>query len=125
MARSRDWWARLGYSRKGSREGTDFWVKGEDDPEGQFLEDKADEERGSPDISLTISPTRTSNPGRPRTTAMGYDYKTDTLRVQFREGAVYDYFDVSTAEWWRMRRSASPGKFINRVLPGKEYTRVE
>jgi hypothetical protein len=103
--------------------GTDIFVKGRDDVEGKVLEEKYEDDRGG-DVRISVAPTKSSNPGRPRTRAMGYDYGTDTLRVVFREGAVYDYFGVSTAEWWRMKRSASPGKFIKRVLDGHEYTRV-
>lgn len=106
-----------------------FWVKGRDDAEGKFLEE--DQEENSGDVEISISPTRTSNKSRPRTIGMGYDHGTDTLRVVFRpphpgeDGAVYDYFGVSTAEWWRMKRTASPGRFINRVLATHEYTRVQ
>lgn len=123
--RSQTWWERQGYRpNHPTHSGTEFYVKGRDDAEAKFLEEQTEDERGG-DVRITVAPTKTSDPGRPRTVAMGYDYGTDTLRVVFREGAVYDYFGVSTAEWWRMRRSASPGRFINRVLPGKEYTRIE
>lgn len=123
--RPAEWWVNQGYRQDHPvHQETSFWVKGRDDEEGKFREEEGEENRGG-DVRISVAPTRTSNPGRPRTVAMGYDYGTDTLRVVFREGAVYDYFDVSTAEWWRMKRSASPGRFINRVLPGKEYTRVE
>lgn len=123
--RSQEWWVRQGYRQDHPvHHDTTIYVKGRDDAEGKFLEEQGDEQRGG-SVQFSVAPTRTSNPGRPRTVAMGYDYGTDTLRVQFREGAVYDYFDVTTAEWWRLKRSASPGRFINRVLPGHEYTRVD
>jgi hypothetical protein len=122
--RAASWWERQGYRRNHPVHGTETWSKGTDDAEGKFLEQKYEDDRGG-DVRISVAPTRTSNPGRPRTVAMGYDHGTDTLRVVFREGAVYDYFGVSTAEWWRMKRSASPGKFIKRVLDGHEYTRVE
>lgn len=122
--RSPSWWERQGYrSDHPQHSGTEFWVKGRDDAEAKFREQQNQDE--GEDVGISVAPTRSSNPGRPRTVAMGYNYHTDTLRVVFREGAVYDYFDVSTAEWWRMKRSASPGKFINRVLTSHEYTRVE
>lgn len=122
--RDSSWWQRQGYRADHPvHEGTSFWVKGRDDAEGKFREEEGEENRGG-DVRISVAPTRTSNPGRPRTVAMGYDYGTDTLRVVFREGAVYDYFDVSTAEWWRMKRSASPGRFLNRVLSQHEYTRI-
>lgn len=124
--RAATWWERQGYrsNHPVHNDGTEVYVRGRDDEEAKFLEQESSEQRGGP-VDITVNPTRTSNPGRPRTLAMGYDYGTDVLRVVFREGAVYDYFDVSTAEWWQMRRSASPGKFINRRLAGHEYTRVQ
>lgn len=116
------WWERQGYKKDHAvHTGTDYYVRGQtqaDEFAGQVLEDQ-----DGGDIAITMA-TRTSNPGRPRTVAAGYDHQTDTLRVEFREGAVYDYFDVTTAEWHRFRRSASPGKFINRVLDDKEYVRI-
>lgn len=124
--RSRTWWERQGYRSRHPQHSdeTEFYVKGRDDAEAKFDEEQTEDQRGG-DVRISVAPTKSSDPGRPRTRAMGYDYGTDTLRVVFREGAVYDYFGVSTSEWWRMRRSASPGKFINRVLSGNEYTRVE
>lgn len=124
--KAREWWVRQGYRQNHPvhSDGTEVYVRGRDDAEAHVLEERGEEERGGP-VRITVAPTRTSNPGRPRTRAMGYDHETDTLRVVFREGAVYDYFDVTTAQWNDMRRSASPGKFINRRLAGHEYTRVE
>ena len=119
-----EWWVLQGYRKSHPVHGHDTYVKGRDDAEAKFEEEQAIEERGG-EVRISVAPTRSSDPGRPRTRAMGYDYNTDTLRVVFREGAVYDYFGVSTAEWWRMKRSASPGKFINRVLATHDYTRVE
>lgn len=123
--RSQTWWEQQGYrARHPQHSDTEFYVKGRDDAEAQFEEEQTERQRGG-DVRITVAPTKSSDPGRPRTRAMGYDYGTDTLRVVFREGAVYDYFGVSTTEWWRMRRSASPGKFISRVLSNHEYTRLE
>jgi hypothetical protein len=122
--RAGSWWERQGYRKNHPVHGTEVWSRGRDDEEAKFMEQEANEQRGGP-VDITVNPTRTSDPGRPRTLAMGYDHGTDTLRVVFREGAVYDYFGVSTAEWWGMRRSASPGRFINRRLADHEYTRVQ
>ena len=122
--RDREWWVRQGYRRDHEvHSDTDFYVRGTMDQEAIDLEQKNTDAGQSVDI--TVAPTRTSNPGRPRTLAAGYNYETDTLRVVFREGAVYDYFDVSTAEWTQFKRSASPGRFLNRRLSGNEYTRIQ
>lgn len=124
MSRASSWWERQGYKPDHAvHKGTDLYVKGTMDPEGHALEQRnADNDE---DVRISVAPTKSSNPGRPRTTAMGYNYSSDTLRVVFRGGAIYDYFGVSTAEWWRMRRSASPGRLINRMLATHEYTRIE
>jgi KTSC domain len=117
------WWVRQGYRRDHPvHQETQMYSRGRDDEEAKFREEQAEDNYG--DVRISVAPTKTSNPGRPRTIAMGYDYESDRLRVVFREGAVYDYFDVSTAEWWRMKRSASPGRFLNRVLSTHEYTRI-
>ena len=118
----REWWVRQGYRRDHPVHGMDTYVRGRDDEEAKILEE--DNVSAGEGVRITVAPTRTSNPGRPRTVAAGYNYDTDTLRVVFREGAVYDYFDVSTAEWQQFRRSASPGRYISRRLSGNEYIRV-
>lgn len=81
-------------------------------------------------IPFTYRPTKTTWPGNGwkhrRTTAAGYDRLTQTLRVQFfTNGAVYDYYDVPPAVARQFRRAESPGKFINSVLNGYEYSRVD
>jgi hypothetical protein len=76
------------------------------------------------DIPFTVYPTATINPARPRTKAAGYDRETETLRIMFREGAVYDYHDVTANEWKDIKRVVSTGKFINRRLDAKDYTRI-
>lgn len=90
------------------------------------------------DLTHVTYPKHTSNRARPRTMAAGYDKETQTLRIQFRSpswtsrhraddgnGAVYDYHGVTPAEWRDIRRVLSTGKFINRRLAGKDYTRVD
>lgn len=81
-------------------------------------------------IPFTYRPTKTTWPGNGwkhrRTTAAGYDRLTETLRVQFfTNGAVYDYYNVPPAVARQFRRAESPGKFINSVLNGYEYSRVD
>lgn len=85
----------------GREEGTEF------DPAFGFIPD--------------IDPTRTINPGRPRTRMAGYDPATQTLRIRFREGVVYGYYNVPPGVWRDFRRTPSPGKFINSTLNSFEY----
>jgi hypothetical protein len=87
---------------------------------------------GDDQLLFTERPTNTSNPPRPRTMAAGYDYKSKTMFVRFRgekiapgiyrDGAGYEYYNVTRREWDRFRRADSPGREINRVFNGKPYT---
>jgi hypothetical protein len=76
---------------------------------------------GDDSVLLPYQPTPSINPPRPRTLAAGYDRDTQTLRIRFREGAVYAYNGVSQREWANFRRVKSPGRFVNRVLNHKDY----
>lgn len=69
------------------------------------------------------TPTPSINPPRPRTLAAGYSRDTQTLRVKFREGAVYEYYDVPPNVWRNFQRVKSPGRHINRVLNNYTYAR--
>lgn len=72
---------------------------------------------------LPYQPTPTINPGRPRTLAAGYDDNAMTLRVKFRDGDVYGYYNVPPSVWYRFQRASSPGRFINTVLNRYPYSR--
>jgi hypothetical protein len=89
--------------------------------EAEVLKELGDQERGGP-VSLTYFPTRTSNPGDPRTAAAGYDSATQTMRVEWGDGgAAYNYYGVPPNIWRNFRRAPSPGKYINRVLNSYTY----
>lgn len=64
--------------------------------------------------TATIAPTPDEH--RPRTVAATYDNKTQTLRIMFRNGRVYGYYDVPSSVWRALRMTASTGRFINRRL---------
>lgn len=72
---------------------------------------------------LPYQPTPTINPGRPRTLAAGYDENTQTLRVKFREGEIYEYYNVPPSVWWKFQRAQSPGRYINTTLNRYPYNR--
>jgi len=72
---------------------------------------------------LPYQPTPTINPGRPRTLAAGYDEKSMTLRIKFREGEVYTYYRVPPSVWWKFQRAQSPGRYINSTLNSYPYSR--
>lgn len=72
---------------------------------------------------LPYQPTPTINPGRPRTLAAGYDERSQTLRIKFRDGEIYEYYQVPPSVWWKFQRAASPGRYINTTLNRYPYRR--
>jgi hypothetical protein len=79
---------------------------------------------------LTVIPTSSSNASRPRTVAAGYqqylrqtgvDYanRKGKLTVMFRDGTLYNYYDVTPGEWQEFSGQLSKGKFLNwKPVPG-------
>ena len=78
---------------------------------------------GDDEALLPYQPTPTINPGRPRTLAAGYDERSQSLRIKFRNGDYYTYFNVPPSVWWRFQRAQSPGRFINSTLNRFPYSR--
>jgi len=66
--------------------------------------------------SLIKDPSATIYPPRPRTLRASYDPNDRTLRIQFRNGRVYGYYEVPTNVWRDLKAVASTGRFINRRL---------
>lgn len=67
-------------------------------------------------------PTATIHPPRPRTFRGSYSPRERTLRLQFRNGRVYGYYEVPANVWRDLKQVASTGRFINRRLdPFFEY----
>lgn len=81
-----------------------------DDPYGERIGQAA---------PFTQVPTKTTNPARPRTTAAGYDQATHTLTVSFRDGTLWNYYEVSPLENANFMRANSKGRFIRLYLDGK------
>lgn len=46
--------------------------------------------------------------------SVGYDERTSLLEVEFRSGAVYDYYDVPAKVWKDLQKAPSKGQFISR-----------
>lgn len=53
----------------------------------------------------------------------GYSHASHTLYVRFVDGTPWQYNNVEPNIWRNFRRSASPGRFINRVLNNYSYGR--
>lgn len=68
---------------------------------------------------ISIVPTSSTNPDRPRTVAAGYDDSRNVLTVVFRDGTFYNYYDVGEDEWAAFKSRPSKGEYIFKVLDGK------
>lgn len=66
-------------------------------------------------VILTDVPTSSTDYGRPRTVAAGYDPSTQTMTVVFRDGTFYNYYEVTPGEWENFHASISKGApWLNR-----------
>ena len=68
---------------------------------------------------LTVVPTSTINPERPRTVAAGYDKAEEKITVVFRDGTFYNYYEVTPNEWVRFKAVVSKGRYIYAYLDSK------
>lgn len=68
---------------------------------------------------LTLVPTSTINPERPRTVAAGYDKVDNKITVVFRDGTFYNYYEVSPSEWQAFKARVSKGRYIYSYLDSK------
>lgn len=72
--------------------------------------------RGRQPAPISLIPTSTINPDRPRTVAAGYDAKRMVLTTVFRDGTFYNYYDVDGSTWLAFKQAQSKGRFIEAVL---------
>ena len=74
-----------------------------------------------------LQPDQFANPGpwypmvSSRVSEARYDRGLQQIHVIFRDGTPWVYDGVPANIWKNFRRSASPGRFINRVLNGFTY----
>lgn len=67
---------------------------------------------------LTDIPTSSTDAGRPRTVAAGYDKSRKVMTVMFRDGTLYNYYEVEPGEWQNFHSSISKGNpWLNRGYP--------
>ena len=78
---------------------------------------QADE--GTAAAPLTLVPTSSKNPERPRTVAAGYDKVRSVLTVVFRDGTFYNYYEVTSSEWQDFKKRVSKGQYIYKYLDFK------
>jgi hypothetical protein len=68
---------------------------------------------------LSVVPTSSTDPSRPRTVAAGYDRVREVLTVVFRDGTFYNYYEVRPTEWQDFKRRVSKGQYIYKYLDFK------
>jgi hypothetical protein len=72
---------------------------------------------------ITVLPTQTTNPKRPRTVAAGYKrdkgQRLGIITVIFRDGTYYNYYEVSRDLWLQFKFAKSKGVFIRQYLDSK------
>ncbi len=57
--------------------------------------------------------------------SVGYDATTQTLEVEFKDGAVYQYFGVPASEHAALMAASSVGGYLARHIKGKyRYKRL-
>ena len=68
-------------------------------------EQKAEDEDFQVVVAPNLRATTSTNPKRPRTIKAGYDNKTQTMTVVFRDGTWWNYYDVPMYIWQGFVRS--------------------
>lgn len=92
--------------------------------QGDILRDQFEqrpEEDASP--AWTIQ-THTSDPSRPRTRSASYWPNQEVLQVTFRNGDVYNYYEVRKQQAASLKRVVSTGRLINSRLNSHPYGKV-
>lgn len=57
--------------------------------------------------------------------AIGYDATTMTLEVEFKNGSVYQYFDVPEGEYMNLLGADSVGSYLNQnIKTGYRYSKT-
>lgn len=85
-------------------------------------DDTEPDQAPGPAAILSVVPTSTTNPQRPRTLAAGYDHHRKTITVVFRDGTLWNYYGCSMSVWTAFKRAPSKGVFIRlRLDPMDNY----
>jgi hypothetical protein len=80
-----------------------------------------DEIVGDPEspVALTSIPTSSTNVRRPRTVAAGYDPERKVMTVMFRDGTLFNYYNVEPGTWKLFDNSYSKGPLLNLYNKGQ------
>jgi hypothetical protein len=68
--------------------------------------------RGREPAPISLIPTSTINPERPRTVAAGFDERRQVITVVFRDGTFYNYYECDRNTWEAFKANQSKGRFI-------------
>lgn len=74
--------------------------------------DDDDQTGGRAAAQLTVVPTSSTNPDRPRTIAAGYDKGRKVMTVVFRDGTWWNYYGVNLALWNNFKKAYSKGWYL-------------
>ena len=96
-----------------------YFVSDKDKQGYENYGEQPDEYEDNSPAPLTVVPTSTINPERPRTVAAGYDKDEEKITVVFRDGTFYNYYEVDPKEWQRFKSVVSKGRFIYAYLDSK------
>ena len=78
-----------------------------------IYEDEEQARQDATPASISVVPTSTTNPARPRTVAAGYSRHRKTMTVIFRDGTWWNYYDVPVTMWTNFKRAYSKGWFLH------------
>jgi hypothetical protein len=67
--------------------------------------------------TIPLNPVSSSN-----VAAIGYDEKSETLVVEFLNGAKYAYSDIELPTWEALRDASSIGSYLAQNIKGKYLT---
>lgn len=48
--------------------------------------------------------------------SIGFDFSSSTLEIEFRDGAVWQYYDFPESMWYEFESSDSQGKYFHREI---------
>jgi KTSC domain len=52
-------------------------------------------------------------------TSFGFDPSISTLEIEFKSGAVWQYFDIPESVYYEMKSASSCGKFFHESIKGQ------
>lgn len=50
--------------------------------------------------------------------SIGYDFSSSTLEIEFKKGAVWQYYDFPESTWYEFEAAESQGKFFHARIKG-------